>query len=186
MASQRIPALFLDRDGTINRTHVSNGKPLAPVRVEDFEVLPGVAQVVSRVRASGFPVIVVTNQPDLSTGKQTVESLAAINAVMQQQVAVDDIFVCPHTEAHGCDCRKPKPGLIMAASAKWHVDLPRSVMVGDRWRDVEAGQAAGCRTVYIDGQYDEPRPEGADRVVASLAEAEEFILGVLKKRYFAG
>ena len=186
MTAPRTPALFLDRDGTINRTHISDGKPFAPVRVEDFEILPGVVEVVSRVRAGGFPVIVVTNQPDLTTGKQTAESLAAINAVMQKQVAVDDVFVCPHTEAQGCDCRKPKPGLIMAASAKWNVDLSRSVMVGDRSRDVLAGQAAGCYTVYIDGHYDEPRPERADRVVASLAEAEEFIIGVLKGGYFAG
>ena len=170
------PALFLDRDGTINRSLVRDGRPFAPTRLEDFEVLPGVAETVKMVRSAGFPVIVITNQPDLTTGKQTPEVLAQMHAVLKEAVELDDIFVCPHVDEDDCDCRKPKPGLIRAAADRWSLNCTRSVMVGDRWRDVEAGRAAGCATVFIDNGYAEMRPDGADLIVASLAQAKSFII----------
>lgn len=173
--------LFLDRDGTINRSDVVDGRPFAPRRFEDFALLPGVAETVKAVRESGHPVIVVTNQPDISTGKQDRENLDLMHRYLVRELEVDDIFVCTHVEADGCGCRKPKPGLILDAAKKWHIDCGSSVMVGDRWRDVDAGKAAGCATVFIDYGYDEPKPEGADLVVHSLAEAQSFILETLSR-----
>ena len=175
------PALFLDRDGTINRSDVRDGRPYAPTRAEDFQILPGVAETIANVKEAGFPVIVITNQPDISTGKQSVEILDAMHARLTEELGIDDIFVCPHVDNHHCDCRKPRPGLILAAAQKWDVDCSRSIMAGDRWRDVDAGRAAGCATVFIDHGYAEDQPERVDIVVSSLADAEGFIMRFLCK-----
>jgi D-glycero-D-manno-heptose 1,7-bisphosphate phosphatase len=170
-------AVFLDRDGTINRSEVRDGRPYAPTRLEDFRYLPGVSEAIARFKARGYLVIVVTNQPDLTTGKTTPEIIDAMHARLRDELGVDDIMVCPHTDEAGCACRKPKPGLLLRAAAAWGIDLARSIMVGDRWRDVEAGRAAGCATVHIDHGYaGEPAADGADLVVRSLEEAAGPIL----------
>lgn len=182
MVSER-QAVFLDRDGTINRNEVRDGKPYAPTRLEDFHYLPGAAEAVMRFRAAGYLVIVVTNQPDLATGKQSSEVLGTMHERLKNELGIDDVFVCPHTDADGCHCRKPKAGLILAAAEKWGIDPCRSVMVGDRWRDIEAGRAAGCVTVHIDyGYTGEPAAEGGDLTVSSLADAADFICAQLAVR----
>ncbi len=168
------PAVFLDRDGVINRALVRNNKPFAPMRIDEVEVLPGVPQALARLRAAGFALIVVTNQPDVARGKQTKETVQAIHDHLAKLVDVDEFRVCFHDDADGCFCRKPKPGLLTAAPA--HA-LHRSFVVGDRWRDIEAGRRAGCRaTVFVDYGYDDPAPVDADTSVRSLAEAADWIL----------
>lgn len=175
-SATRRQAVFLDRDGTINWNEVRDGRPYAPTRLEDFRYLPGVAETILRFRRAGYLVIVVTNQPDLTTGKNSPDVIEAMHARLREELGVDDIMVCPHTDAAACNCRKPKPGLILEAAKKWNIDPARSVMVGDRWRDIDAGRGAGCVTVHIDcGYAGEPAPEGADLTVASLSEAEDFI-----------
>jgi D-glycero-D-manno-heptose 1,7-bisphosphate phosphatase len=169
-------AVFLDRDGTINATEVVKGKPYAPTRLEDFHYLSGAPDAISRFRADGYLVIVITNQPDLATGKILLETLDAIHGKLTDDLCVDDIFVCPHTNAAACACRKPKPGLLLQAAEKWDIDLGRSVMVGDRWGDVGAGRAAGCVTVHIGNGYaGDPLVTDADHAMASLGEASDFI-----------
>ena len=163
-------AVFLDRDGVVNRTFIRDGKPFAPTRIEDFEILPGVADAVMSFKRAGFLVIIVTNQPDVATGKQTAAGIEAMHKQLRAQVAVDDIFVCYHTDGDGCDCRKPKPGMLHQAEQRHAIALDRSWLVGDRWRDIEAGQVVGCRTVFVDNGYDEPTPK-ADFVVTALSEA---------------
>jgi D-glycero-D-manno-heptose 1,7-bisphosphate phosphatase len=170
-------AVFLDRDGVINRTLVRDRKPYAPTTPEEFELLPGVVDAIEALKNAGFRVIVVTNQPDVGNGKVSREFVETMNARVRQECRVDDVRVCYHTETDGCACRKPKPGLLVDAARDWAVDLRRSYMVGDRWRDIGAGRAAGCRTVLIDYNYDEKRPENPDIVVKSLAEASQRILG---------
>lgn len=169
-------AVFLDRDGVVNRTEVRGGRPFAPTRIEDFEIIAGVPEAVERLKQAGYMVFIATNQPDLETGLQTAESLAAIHAKLRAEVAVDDIFVCPHTDKANCDCRKPKPGLLLTAAERYGVTLAESWMIGDRWRDIEAGAAVGCKTVFVDRFYDEPRPK-ADYVVAEMPDALPMILG---------
>lgn len=139
-------------------------------------MLPGVPEAVDRLRAAGFLTIVVTNQPDLTTGKQTLAVLTAMHEFLRRSVALDDIRVCAHTDAEACDCRKPKPGMLVSAAREHDINLTRSYMVGDRWRDVAAGQAAGCITVFVDYGYDEPRPANPDATVASLPQATDWIL----------
>jgi D-glycero-D-manno-heptose 1,7-bisphosphate phosphatase len=168
-------AVFLDRDGTINAAILRDGKPYPPDALSDVVVLPGVATAIADLRAAGFRTIVVTNQPDVATGRQQRRVVEEIHALLKSQLALDDIRVCYHADHDGCACRKPKPGMLTEAAADWGIDLARSFMIGDRWRDIEAGRAAGCRTFLIDAGYDERRSE-PDYSVASLAEACNIIL----------
>jgi D-glycero-D-manno-heptose 1,7-bisphosphate phosphatase len=169
-------AVFLDRDGVINRTFVRGGRPFAATTLAEFEFLPGVARAIAALKSEGFRVIVVTNQPDVGAGKVAREVVEAMNARVRSECQVDDIRVCYHTEADGCSCRKPKPGLLVDAARDWGVDLQSSYIVGDRWRDIGAGRAAGCRTVWIDYNYAEQKAEKPDIIVKSLVEASERIL----------
>jgi D-glycero-D-manno-heptose 1,7-bisphosphate phosphatase len=171
-----VPAVFLDRDGVINRAVVRNGKPYPPASLEAFEFLPGVVEAVAALRAAGYLIIVTTNQPDVATGKQSREVVDAMHDRLRRELAVDEIRVCFHVDADRCLCRKPLPGMLLEAAEHWHIDLSASVMVGDRWRDIEAGRAAGCRTVFIDYNYAEPRPEAPDAVLESLLAASTWIL----------
>jgi D-glycero-D-manno-heptose 1,7-bisphosphate phosphatase len=168
------PAVFLDRDGVINRALVYDNKPFPPTRIDQVEVLPGVPEALARLRAAGYALIVVTNQPDVARGKQTKEAVLAINEYLATLVEVDEFRVCFHDDADGCSCRKPETGLLTAAPAH---ELERSIMVGDRWRDIEAGRRAGCRAaVFVNYGYDDPTPVDADAHVQSLAEAADWIL----------
>lgn len=170
------PAVFLDRDGVINRTFIRAGKPYAPVSIDQFELLPGVVEAIAALKNAGFLVIVVTNQPDVGAGLVARAVVEAMDTRVRQECRVDDVRVCYHTDADGCACRKPKPGLLVDAARDWTVDLARSYMVGDRWRDIGAGRAAGCRTVLIEYDYDEQKAETPDIVVKSLMEASQRIL----------
>ena len=126
-------AFFLDRDGVINRPILRSGKPFAPISLDDIEILSGVHEALSLLREAGYLNIVVTNQPDISTGIQSLKSLSEIHHFMQQKLPIDDVLVCPHVDEDMCKCRKPQPGLLVRAAQKWNVDLASSFMVGDRW-----------------------------------------------------
>lgn len=170
-------AVFLDRDGVINRSLVRDGKPYAPVNAAEFELLPGVADALRRLRKAGFLNIVVTNQPDIATGKQRQEDLDVLHARLLTELDIDVIRVCSHVNHDGCACRKPAPGLLLDAARDFGIDLGASYMVGDRWRDVAAGQRAGCRVCFfIDYGYDEKRPEPPYTVVKSLENSVQYIL----------
>jgi D-glycero-D-manno-heptose 1,7-bisphosphate phosphatase len=168
-----IRVVFLDRDGVINRTVVRNGVPHPPPSLETFEILPGVRDALARLHDAGFRLIVVTNQPDVARGTQTREVVEAMHARLMASLPLDEIRVCYHDDADRCACRKPLPGLLIEGPA---VDSTRSVMVGDRWRDIEAGRRAGCATVLVDYGLTEPLPHEPDTRVATLGEAAEWIL----------
>ncbi len=170
-------AVFLDRDGVINRSLVRDGKPYAPTLVSEFELLPGVPAALSRLRRHGFLNIVVTNQPDVATGKQRCEDIDALHERLKAELAIDAIKVCGHIDADDCACRKPKPGLMLEAAREFNIDLGASFMVGDRWRDVAAGQHAGCKICFfIDYGYAEKGPEQPFTVVKSLENSVGLIL----------
>ncbi len=168
--------VFLDRDGVLNEALVRRGRPHPPSSVDELRILPGVPESCARLSRAGFALVVVTNQPDIARGSATPAVVEEIHAYLRSQIALDAIYVCPHDDAEGCGCRKPRAGLLLQAASDLGLDLGRSYMVGDRWRDVEAGQRAGCRTVFVDRGYDEQRPLGSDTVVASLSEAEGWIM----------
>jgi transaldolase len=170
-------AVFLDRDGVLNEAVLRNGRPHPPADLAALRIPAAVPPAVQRLRDAGFLTIAVTNQPDVARGTQTRDRVEAINQAVQAQVPLDAILVCYHDDAERCDCRKPGPGLIIAAARQHGIDLAASFMVGDRWRDVEAGRRAGCGTVFIDYDYEERRPmPPADVNVRSLTDAVEWIL----------
>lgn len=171
------PAVFLDRDGVLSRSLLRNGKPVAPRTADEFELLPGTVEAVKRLHAAGFELIVTTNQPDVRTGVTRREAVEEMHRRLRDWLPLlDDVKVCYHIDQDQCACRKPKAGLLLQAAQERGIDLARSWMVGDRWRDVAAGKAAGCRTVLIDYGYAEPRAESPDHVVHSLSEAVDAIL----------
>jgi transaldolase len=173
-------AVFLDRDGVLNRAIVRNGKPYPPSGPAELEVLPGVIDACIALRAAGFLLVVVTNQPDVARGTQRRELVEAINDALRAQVPLDDIRVCYHDEPDGCTCRKPRPGLLLQAARDGQIDLANSFLVGDRWRDIEAGHRAGCTTILINYGYTEAQQSAPDCYVRSLPEAADWILNQRK------
>ena len=170
-------AVFLDRDGVINENMLRDGQSVAPTRLEDFRLLPGVEDGIGRLRAAGFRIVVVTNQPDVASGRTSWNILNAMHAELRRRLWIDDIRVCPHLDADGCDCRKPKPGMLLAAAAEHGLTLTDSYLVGDRWRDVDAGRAAGCCTIFIaPGGTTSVKDCQPDFVAGSLSDAVDVIL----------
>jgi len=150
-----LSAVFLDRDGIINRAMVRDGKPYPPARLDELEILPGSVTSLSRLADFGYVLIGVTNQPDVARGTQSREMVESFNALIQSRLPVREIFVCYHDNVDHCNCRKPKPGLILQATDKYGLDLSSSWMVGDRWKDIAAGQAVGLKTIFVDYHYAE-------------------------------
>lgn len=170
-------AVFLDRDGVINRAIVCGGKPYPPSTLEQLEILPGVSEALDRLHAANYLLIVVTNQPDVARGTAKMEDVEQMNSILASQLPIDEFLTCYHDSGDGCDCRKPLPGSLLKAAKEHHIDLSKSFMVGDRWRDIEAGQSAGCKTFFINYRYLEQKPDAPDFIVSSLLEAEKIILG---------
>jgi len=170
-------AVFLDRDGVINRPFVRDGKPFPPPTPQELELLPGVSEALHELKSHGYELLVVTNQPDVGRGKQSREALEAMHKALATSLPVDDILVCCHTDEDKCDCRKPLPGMLLEAGRRHNIDMASSFMVGDRWRDIEAGYNAGCKTILIDYGYSERPPDRVpDLRVGSLREAADWII----------
>jgi D-sedoheptulose 7-phosphate isomerase len=171
------PAVFLDRDGVINRTVMRDGKPFPPSSVKELELLPEVASSLLDLKAHGFDLFVITNQPDIARGTQSRAAVEGIHRALASSLPIDAIFVCYHDDADDCACRKPKPGLLLEAQRQYNVDLSRSFVVGDRWRDIDAGHNAGCKTVLIDyGYREQPPVQPPEATVRSLREAADWII----------
>jgi len=144
--------------------------------LEEFEIEPAAVAVLPTLRAAGFMLIVVTNQPDVARGWVRREVVEGMHRLLHAALPLDDIKVCWDVDGPANACYKPKPGLLLEAAHEHGIDLRRSFMVGDRWRDVGAGRAAGCFTVFIDRAYAEPLTETPDAVCADLAGAAAIIL----------
>jgi D-glycero-D-manno-heptose 1,7-bisphosphate phosphatase len=185
--SQR--AVFLDRDGVLNRPVVRDGFPFPPANLDEFQLYPDVIEGCQKLKNAGFLLVVVTNQPDVGRGTQSRESVEAIHAKLRADLpALDGIEVCFHAgNGHGepCDCRKPKPGMLLRAAATHDIDLNRSFLIGDRWRDVDCAYAAGCRAVFIDHGYRETLREKPEFTVATFREAVTTILNAATQNHLA-
>ena len=170
-------AVFLDRDGVLTRAVIRDGKPYSAASAAEMEIMPDVSEALQRLKQEGFLLLVVTNQPDVARGKQEKSAIEGMHRFLKQRLPLDDIFVCYHDDSDHCDCRKPAPGLLLRAASKYGVTLAASYMVGDRWRDIDAGVSAGTKTIWIDRQYTERGPSSPPTArVASVAEAAEWIL----------
>lgn len=170
--------MFLDRDGVINRAVERDGKPYPPRTIENFEILPGVPEACAKLKAAGFLLVVATNQPDVGRGTLDQATVEKIHAYMRTQLPIDRVEVCYHPGKglSDCDCRKPRPGMLLRAACALNADLTQCWMVGDRWRDVDCGHAAGCKTIFIDYGYSEELKQKPDFRVKNLLEAAEIIL----------
>ena len=171
-------AIFLDRDGVINQTIFRMGKPRAPYTLEEFSFIPGVQEAVAQLKHAGFLLIVATNQPDVSRGWVSLEQVNAVNDFVVQELKVDELKACFHTEIDNCACRKPRPGMLLEAAKEWDIRLQESFMVGDRYSDVDAGQRAGCRSILVG-----PGDENTQKLIPEftcrdLLEATQWILGL--------
>jgi D-glycero-D-manno-heptose 1,7-bisphosphate phosphatase len=170
------PAVFLDRDGVLSVPEFRDGRSYAPKRLADFHLYDDAAASLRRLKDAGYALVVVTNQPDVGNGLTAQQEVEAMHRRLAAELPVDRIEACYHAQGANCSCRKPKPGMLLGAAATLGIDLGRSVMVGDRNSDMEAGRAAGCATVLIDRGYRDERPQNADHVVLTLAEATDMIL----------
>jgi D-glycero-D-manno-heptose 1,7-bisphosphate phosphatase len=170
-------AVFLDRDGVLNRALVREGRPYPPASVDELEILPGVPEALDLLHQAGYLLVVVTNQPDVARGTTTREAVEAIHAHLAARLPIDEFHTCYHDDREDCACRKPRPGLLIQAAADLSVNLAQSWMIGDRWRDIDAGHAVGCRTILIDYGYRERAPASPpDAKLGSLREAADWIL----------
>ena len=168
-------AVFLDRDGVINKVFVKKGLPTSPYSLDELEILPGVKESIIRLKKLNFICLVVTNQPDVQRGKIKKNIVIKMNNFLKKEIELDDIFVCYHDDKDNCDCRKPKPGLLLQARKKWNVDFKKSFIVGDRWRDIQAGKKVGCKTIFLDYKYKDIKPKNPDFVTDTLLNATYII-----------
>ena len=174
MASAK--AVFLDRDGVLNEAIIRGGKPFSPLTLSEVVVPTDVPNALARLRANGYRLIMVTNQPDIARKKNSREHVDQINQHLSRILKLDGTEVCDHDDADNCDCRKPKPGMLLRAAKRQGILLTESFMIGDRWRDIEAGRRAGCRTILIGSGYDESLISPPDIAVTNLSEATNWIL----------
>jgi D-glycero-D-manno-heptose 1,7-bisphosphate phosphatase len=175
-------AIFLDRDGVLNQSIIIDGKPYPPNSLNELIIPTDVLDALNKLKLAGFLLICVTNQPDVARNKSSKSSINEINEYLKKHLGLDEILVCFHDDQDNCLCRKPKPGLIIQACENFNIDLAQSFMIGDRWRDIDAGHNAGCKTILIQHQYQEQLPIYPPHFVTShLYEAAEWILNHKKK-----
>lgn len=172
-------AVFLDRDGVLNHAVVKKGKPYPPKSVEELTIPHDVKAALTQLKAAGFLLIGATNQPDVARGTVTQSEVEAINQALMKALPLDEIRVCYHDDHDQCDCRKPFPGLLTKAAEDYAIDLNKSVMIGDRWKDIEAGQRAGCKTIWLNQCYEEKAPEAPNFIASNLSEAALWCINFL-------
>ena len=148
-------AVFLDRDGVLIKTNVVNNRPYAITSHKDLCFIDGVKEGLDKLKIFNFLLIVVTNQPDVVTKKTSIGEMNKIHNIIRSNLPIDDIFVCLEIDSINSTHYKPKPGMLIDASKKFGINLKNSFIIGDRWRDIGAGNNAGCKTILIDYSYEE-------------------------------
>jgi D-glycero-D-manno-heptose 1,7-bisphosphate phosphatase len=174
-------AVFLDRDGVLNEVITRDGKPYSPDSLGELVIVPNAVQALASLRSIGFRLIMVTNQPDIARGRISRQTVDEMNRYICSVLPIDAVEMCVHDDCDHCDCRKPKPGLLMRAAKRDEIALSESFMVGDRWRDIEAGRSAHCRTILVGDGYAEGLKSQPDITVLSLQEAANWILAQSKE-----
>lgn len=167
-------AVFLDRDGVINKAIIKDGEAYSPRYFSEFEFAENVDKHINRLKDAGYLIIVVTNQPSIVRGSMNISELDRMTRSIQSYLAVDEILICIHDDIDNCTCRKPKPGMLFDAAWRHKIGLNKSFLVGDGWRDMEAAINAGCKGILIDTCYN--KAVDCSRRVKDLAEAVDMIL----------
>jgi len=169
-------ALFLDRDGVLNIPILRGGRTYAPVQFSDFQLYEDVIPTLHEVKNRGYLLVLITNQPDLSKGLLAPEELHRMHQFLQEKIPFDSLEVCPHQDSDDCECRKPKPGMILRAAKQLSIDLSQSIVIGDRWRDILAGKTAGCKTALkIVEDFTDDRQETPDWTIFQLQEILKYL-----------
>jgi len=171
-----VKAVFFDRDGVINQTVFRKGAHRAPADLSEFAYVEGVLETLPVLHARGYQLLVCTNQPDVARGWQPLERVLEFHRKIVADLPVARVYACFHDDAQDCACRKPKPGLLLQGRDELEIDLARSFMIGDRWKDIEAGRAAGCRTVYLRHPHDSEDPHAPDFEITRIAQLLDIIL----------
>ena len=167
--------VFLDRDGVLNHAIVRDRKPFSPRSISEFTLMPNVVKNVKKIRSLGYLTIITTNQPDISTGKLSLKTLELFHNILNSKLELTDIYFCPHLESDNCKCRKPKCGMINDAVKKYNIDLNKSFVIGDRWRDIDCGIKSGCKTIFIDYNYKEKLNKSPHASVSNLSSGVKLI-----------
>jgi D-glycero-D-manno-heptose 1,7-bisphosphate phosphatase len=170
-------AAFLDRDGVINKTILVEGAPRPPKSVEEVSILNGASEAITLLKKHNYLPVVITNQPDIARGSIEISTVTEINQLIGNSLGIENFYMCIHDDSDLCACRKPLTGLIDLAALELNLNVPNSFLVGDRWRDIEAGQKAGCNNFFIDYSYSEREPKKPFTRVSSLLEAVEIMTG---------
>ncbi len=150
-------AVFLDRDGVINHVvnHKEINKPSSPWQIAEFKLIDGIKNPLDELKKMGFFLFVISNQPDIARGRIKKGTTEKINKIILEKFPIKEIIVCPHDDSDNCNCRKPKPGMITKLSKKWNVDLKKSYLIGDSWKDTEAAENAGIKSIIINKTYNQ-------------------------------
>jgi len=168
-------AVFLDRDGVINEVVFRDGRPASPRTLGEFRLCDGIAECLTRLSVAGLRLFVISNQPDLARGLLPPSVLEEITTRILASLPVEGVLVCPHDDTDNCVCRKPKPGMLLQLASGQGINLACSFLIGDSWKDIEAGWSAGCRSILLRRAYNPG--VGADYCVESVWEAADIILG---------
>ena len=173
-------AIFLDRDGTLNKAFIKKGLPISPASFSKFKILPGVKSSITKLKKLKYLCLLITNQPDVSRKKIKKKVVIKMNKFIKKKINLDDVFVCYHDDNDNCNCRKPKPGLLIKASKKWKINFKKSFMIGDRWKDISAGKKVGCKTIFINNNYKKDKIVKANFTFKSLSKAVNKIKKITK------
>jgi D-glycero-D-manno-heptose 1,7-bisphosphate phosphatase len=177
-------AVFIERDGILNHDCVEGNKPVSPLSLDQLSPRTESIEPLRKLRSAGFVLIATTNQPQLSRGELSRRELERMNDTLRHIFCLDDFLICPHDSADFCPCRKPKPGLLLEAAFKWHVNMDQSFVLGNKWQDAEAAHNAGCTSVLIaspwigQGHHDVMLPTVAEaaRKIAELQVGSHFLV----------
>ena len=170
-------AIIFDRDGVLNEVVITDGVPHPPESLADLVIRPGVREGLSRLRIKSYLLLCLTNQPDVARGELDLGELSRMNEFLASELGIQEFFVCPHDDGDNCLCRKPKPGGVHYFLSKYKLDPGETFVFGDRWRDIDAGNAAGCKTIHIDGGYNEKRATSYTFSTVNFSKAIDFVLG---------
>lgn len=169
-------AIFFDRDGVINKVVLKDNKPHPPHTLKELELTKGIKELLNFSKKLNFLNIIVTNQPDPNRGRANIESIKEINNYISDELAIDKIYVCWDEKDGLSNFRKPKPGMILTAIRDFNIDIKKSYMVGDRWKDINSGYAAGCKTIFLDYKYDESLDVKPDFIINFIEEIKSIIV----------
>ena len=170
-------AVFFDRDGVLNSAIVRNGKPFSPTSLSEFRIEYGAGKVIEKLKEMNFLTFIISNQPEIARGNLSIQNVLKMNSLLEQRFGITKSYFCPHDDFDNCECRKPKPGMLIQAALEFDLDLTKCFLVGDRWKDIEAGKAAGCKSILLDRGYDEPLPSKPYFRISALVQLFKHIGG---------